>query len=104
MTDADNTPHPYVFGAPDTCKLCGNVPGHPVHVGKPEMVASFGYWVLSLDGLIASLVQIKAAHPEMSNKPVWVGNLPPMYWPVKQVEIVHTPRGPEIMAYVEKGQ
>lgn len=103
MTDADNTPHPYIFGAPDTCRLCGNAPGHPVHTAKPQMVESFGYSVLSLDGLILRLSQIKASHPELVDKPVWIGNLPPMYWPVKQVNVARTTRGPEIMVYVEKG-
>lgn len=31
MTDADHTPHYFVFGAEDTCKHCGNRRDHEVH-------------------------------------------------------------------------
>lgn len=30
-TDADNTPHAFVWAAPDTCRNCGNTKDHPVH-------------------------------------------------------------------------
>lgn len=29
--DADNTPHAFVWAAPDTCRNCGNTEDHPVH-------------------------------------------------------------------------
>lgn len=34
--DADNTPHAFVFGAPMTCKHCGNDSFHPVHKIKDQ--------------------------------------------------------------------
>lgn len=34
--DADNTPHAFVWAAPDTCRNCGNTEDHPVHQPTPQ--------------------------------------------------------------------
>lgn len=40
--DADNTPHAFVFAAPDTCKNCGNSEDHSVHKPAPCPVEAGG--------------------------------------------------------------
>lgn len=58
-------------------------------VGQIEMIEtecdSFGYRVLTLDGLILNLQMLRSASPELGSKPVWLANCPPLLWPVKQV-------------------
>lgn len=66
-------------------------------------IDSFGYEVLSLDELVECLQYVQAAHPDLRGKPVWIGNCPPMYWPVKAV-IPEKPDGSHgVTIMVERG-
>lgn len=56
-------------------------------------INSFGYEVMSLDEIISALTQIKAAYPGLANKPVWITNCPPLYWPIKNIQV----RKPDII-------
>lgn len=43
---------------------------------------SFGYEVLTLSGLISQLERVRTMYPQLADKPVWLTNMPPLYWPV----------------------
>lgn len=50
-----------------------------------DKIVQYGYEVLSLDGLINRLSTLREAYPELGQRPVVINNVPPMYWPVKDV-------------------
>lgn len=65
-------------------------------------IDSFGHDVMSLRELIAELQAAADADPKQLDRPVWVDNCPPLYWPVKAVRVPADPtRGLGI--FVERG-
>lgn len=50
-------------------------------------IDSFGYQVMSLRELITELQAAADAEPAMLDRPVWVDNCPPLYWPVASVRM-----------------
>jgi hypothetical protein len=73
-------------------------------VGKVEPIElecdSFGFRVLTLDGLIQNLTAYREACPDLGSKPVWVANCPPLLWPVKKATLG---RDGTVQLLVERG-
>ena len=66
-------------------------------------IDSFGYQVMSLDELIAALQAKREENPGLGNRPVWIMNGVPLYYPVKAVDsgMVHQRYGTGL--FVETG-
>ena len=66
-------------------------------------IDSFGYQVMSLNEMIEALNDVKQRFPALANKPVWVANCPPLYFPVKNITVEGINGIPETKIYVERG-
>lgn len=67
-------------------------------------VNSFGFEVMSLAEIRDALTTIIEQNPEKADKPLWVGNCPPLFWPIKNIELSRDNDGmPMTMAMVERG-
>lgn len=67
-------------------------------------INSFGYEVMSLAEIRDALNTIIEQDPAKADKPLWIGNCPPLYWPVKSMEISSDFDGmPMVKAMVERG-
>lgn len=66
-------------------------------------IDSHGYQVMSLRELIAELQRRADDQPASLDKPVWVANCPPLYWPVKAIAGDASPNGAGVRLYVERG-
>ena len=62
-------------------------------------VESFGYEVMSLREVIEKLQSMAADDPALLDKPVWVKNCPPLFFPIKSVS--HGTDGTSV--FVERG-
>lgn len=67
------------------------------------MIDSYGYQVLSLRDLIEALEDLAVKHPELAEKPVWVGNVPPTFMPVKWAILPRVRPEAGVHIIVEKG-
>lgn len=54
-------------------------------------VRSFGYQVMTLRELIGELQAAAERDPAQLDRPVWVDNCPPLYWPVASVRMPNDP-------------
>lgn len=67
-------------------------------------INSYGYEVMSLDEIIDALQQLRAQDPARGGRPIWVANCPPLFWPVKNIEMTTDNDGrPMLMVKVERG-
>ncbi len=69
---------------------------------------AFGYPCLSLDETITQLSKLREENPELGQHPLWVMNLPPLYWPIRLIRREVTREGSlkgnyQISVYVETG-
>lgn len=67
-------------------------------------INSYGYEVMSLSEIRDALTTVIEQNPARANDPLWVGNCPPLYWPVKAIEVGSDNDGrPMTMIMVERG-